>query len=195
MASVGEPVTFSAENSQQGTAAITQYQWQSGDGNNSGPVAESSFTTIYSQPGTYYPAVTVADAGGLSDSASMAITVNATLEGSSWYLSNTIPGTSITLNFGNGSLSGFAGCNNYNASYTTTLASGNTNSISVGPISSGQALCPEDVMVQEQEYLASLQTTSSYTINGSSLILTTASGSLNFGAAVATPYAEPAVTQ
>jgi len=194
MAFVGEPVTFSAANSQQGTAAITQYQWQSGDGNNSGPVAESSFTTIYSQPGTYYPAVLVADAGGSSDSASMAITINATLEGSSWYLSNTIPGTSITLDFGNGNLSGFAGCNSYNASYTTTYAAGNTNSISVGPISSSQALCTEDIMAQEQSYLSSLQTASSYTINGSTLTLTTTSGALTFGAAVATIQPVPAVS-
>ena len=31
---VGDPVTFSAAGSQPGTASITQYQWQSGDGNN-----------------------------------------------------------------------------------------------------------------------------------------------------------------
>jgi heat shock protein HslJ len=194
MAFVGEPVTFSAANSQQGTAAITQYQWQSGDGNNSGPVAESSFTTIYSQPGTYYPAVTVADAGGLSDSASMAITINATLEGSNWYLSNTISGTSITLDFGNGTLSGFAGCNNYNAGFTTTLAAGNTNSISIGPISSTGQLCSEPIMDQEQAYLASLQTASSYTINGATLTLTTASGPLTYGAAVATIQPVPVVS-
>jgi heat shock protein HslJ len=195
MAFVGEPITFSAANSQQGTAAITQYQWQSGDGNNSGPVAESSFTTIYSQPGTYYPAVMVADAGGLSDSASMAITINASLVGSHWILGNTIPGTSITVDFGNGNLSGFAGCNQYNATYTTTYAAGNTNSITVGPIGSSQALCSEEIMAQEQGYLSALQTASSYTINGSTLTLTTASGPLTFGAAVATPYAAPAVAQ
>ena len=181
---VGDPATFSAIGSQQGTAAITSYQFTSGDGNSQGPGPENTFTTIYSQPGVYNVSVTVADAGGLSDTASMQVTVNASLVGTSWYLLNTIPGTSISLDFGNGTLSGFAGCNSYNASYTTTLAAGNTNSISVGPITSTGALCAEDVMNQEQAYLAALQTASSYTITGTGLTLTTASGPLNFDAAV-----------
>jgi heat shock protein HslJ len=191
MAFVGEQVTFSAADSTQGTAAITSYQWQSGDGNNTGPGADSSFTTIYSQPGTYYPVVTVADAGGLSNSASMAITINANLEGTDWILSNTIPGTSISLQFANGNLSGFAGCNSYNAGYTTTLAAGPTNSISVGPIGSTQAFCDEPIMEQEQAYLANLQSASQYTISGDSLTLTTAGGPLTFGAAVATTLPAP----
>ena len=195
IAFVGEQVTFSAANSQQGTAAITSYDWQSGDGNNTGPGAESSFTTIYSQPGTYYPNVTVADAGGLSDTASMAITINATLEGTNWHLTTAIQGTSISLQFANGTLSGFAGCNSYSAGYTTTLAEGPTNSISVGPITSGQALCDENIMNQEQAYLASLQTASQYTISGTTLTLTSASGPLIFGAAVATIQPVPATTQ
>jgi heat shock protein HslJ len=186
-ASVGEQVIFSAANSSQGTAAIASYTWQSGDGNNAGPGPDSTFTTVYGQPGTYNPAVTVADASGLSDSASMAITVNANLEGTDWILGNTIPGTSISLQFANGNLSGFAGCNSYNASYTTTLAEGPTNSISVEPISSSQALCDEPIMNQEQGYLASLASASSYTISGTTLTLTTESGPLTFSAVVATP--------
>ncbi len=188
---VGDAVTFSAVASQQGTAAIANYQWQSGDGNNTGLVPGNSFTTVYSQPGTYYPTVTVADTAGLSDSASMAITINAGLSGTNWILSGTITGTAISLEFGNGSLSGFAGCNSYNASYSSTRAGGNTNNISLGPISSTAALCPEEIMSQEQAYLASLQTASSYTINGSTLTLTTASGPLTYGAATAVPL--PAV--
>jgi heat shock protein HslJ len=191
MAFVGEQVTFSAANSTQGTAAITSYQWQSGDGNNTGPGADSSFTTIYSQPGVYYPVVTVADAGGLSNSASMAITINANLEGTDWILSNTIPGTSISLVFANGNLSGFAGCNSYNAGYTTTLAAGPTNSIQVGPISSTQQACTPEILAQEQTYLANLQSASQYTISGTTLTLTTDDDTMTFGAAVATPLPAP----
>ena len=187
---VGDSVTFSAANSQQGTAAITSYQWQSGDGNNTAPGPDSSFTTIYYRPGTYYPVVTVADAGGLSDSASMAIVINAIFEGSNWILNGTIPGTSITLDVGNGTLSGFAGCNTYNASFTTTSAAGNSNQISVGPISSTQLLCSEEIMTQEQGYITNLQSASSYTINGTTLTLTTAGGPLTYSAAaVITPFA------
>jgi heat shock protein HslJ len=194
MAFVGEPVTFNAANSQS-TAAINSFQWQSGDGNNTPSSPDSSFTTIYGQPGVYYPSVTVTDGSGLSDSASMEIVINAQLEGTNWYLSNTIPGTSISLVFANGNISGFAGCNSYNTTYTTTLAAGPTNSISVGPIGAGQALCDEPIMNQEQAYLADLGTASSYTISGNSLILTTAAGQLSFGAAMATPAPMPVVTQ
>ncbi len=195
MANVGDSVTFSASASQQGTAAITGYQWQSGDGNNSSSIPDNTFSTIYSLPGVYYPSVTVTDANGLSDSASMSISINASLAGTTWLLNNVLPGTSISLEFGNGSIAGFAGCNNYNASYTTTLASGNTNNISIGPITNTSQMCPEDVMIQEQGYLSSLQSASSYTINGTTLTLATASGSLTFSAPVATPYTAPAATQ
>ena len=49
-------------------------------------------------------------------------------------------------------------------------------------------------MDQEQAYLASLQTASSYTINGATLTLTTASGPLTYGAAVATIQPVPVVS-
>ena len=191
MAFVGEPVVFSAAKSQQGTAAIASYQWQSGDGNDTGALPDNSFTTIYSQPGTYYPSVTVADAAGSSDSASMQIVINAPLHGTDWILGNTIPGSSISLTFANGTLSGFAGCNSYNAGYTTTLAAGNSNAITIGPITATGMACTPELASQELAYLDALQTASSYTINGATLTLTTASGPLTFGAAVATPYVTP----
>ncbi|MGD2048228.1 MAG: META domain-containing protein, partial [Chloroflexota bacterium] len=163
---VGEQVTFSAAGSQQGTEAIASYTWQSGDGNNIGPISENSFTTVYSRPGTYYPTVTVADANGLSDSASMAITVNANLEGTDWILNNTLPGTTISLVFANGNLSGFAGCNSYNASYSSTRVAGPSNNITVGPVISTGALCSEEINAQEQDYLTNLESATSYTISG-----------------------------
>jgi heat shock protein HslJ len=194
---VGEQVTFSAGNSQQGTAEITGYQWRSGDGNNTGSIPENSFTTIYNLPGTYYPEVTVTDASGLSDSASMAILINANLEGTDWILDGaSIGGTSISLVFRNGTLSGFAGCNSYNAEYVTTMAAGTSNSIQISPISSGQAFCDEPIMNQEQAYLTNLQTATSYLISGNSLTLTLVDGSqLVYYAAVATPAAGPVATQ
>jgi heat shock protein HslJ len=185
---VGDSVTFSAAGSQQGTGSITGYAWQSGDGNDTGPAAENAFTTIYAQPGTYYPSVTVVDENGLQDTASTTIVINSRLEGTAWYLANTVPGTSISIEFANGSLSGFAGCNSYSATYTSTRAGGNTNNITIGPITSSQAICSEEIMNQEQAYLAALQGATVYTINGTTLTLTTPSGPLTFGAAVPTPY-------
>jgi heat shock protein HslJ len=191
MAFVGEQVTFSAGDSKPGGGTIAGYRWQSGAGDGTEQVKENTFSTIYARPGTYYPSVTVVDANNLSDSASMAIVINANLEGTDWILQKTIPGTSISLNFRNGNLSGFAGCNNYNASYATTLAAGNSNAISVGAVSSSGAFCTEAIMNQEQGYLGSLQSASGYTINGNKLTLTTADGPLTFNAAAATPAAAP----
>ena len=124
----------------------------------------------------------------------MAITINANLEGTDWILSETIPGTSISLVFANGNLSGFASCNTYSASYTTTLAAGPTNSITVGPITTSQMACTPEILAQEQAYLSGLQTGTSYTISGNSLTLTLADGStLVYFAAVAVPA--PVTTQ
>ena len=189
--SVGEPVTFSATGSQQGTNPIAGYQWRSGDGNDTTPVPEDSFTTIYAKPGTYYPSVTVVDVSNLSDSAGTAIVVNATLEGTNWALQNAIAGTSITLQFVNGRLTGFAGCNTYNAGYTTTLAAGGTNDITVAPIAATGQVCSQEIMNQEQAYLESLEAATSYAIEGATLTLATVNGPLVFDAALPTAYTAP----
>jgi len=191
MAFVGESVTFSAAGSQQGAASIAGYVWQSGDGNNTGQVPDRTFTTIYARPGTYYPSVRVVDAEELSDSASLAILIHANLEGTKWILRGTDPGTSITLSLGNGRLSGFGGCNSYEATYSSTRTSGSSNSISVGPISATGQICSDLIMTQEQNYLNSLGRASGYTIDRTSLRLTTADGELTFDAAAATSAASP----
>ena len=189
MAFVGESVTFNAAGSTPGTGAISGFTWDSGDGSNTGQIPENSFTTVYSRPGTYYVSVTVVDANGLSGTASMAILINANLEGTNWILQNTIPGTTISLVFANGNLTGFGGCNSYNAGYTTTLAAGPANNITVSSISSTGALCSEEIMSQEQAFFTSLRSATSYLISGNSLILTLADGSeLIFFAAVPTPF-------
>ena len=190
-ATVGEAVTFTASNSQAG-ATVNSYQWQSGDGNNSNPSPDNSFTTIYSQPGVYYPTVTVTDGAGLSDSASMEVTVNGSLARTDWILSNTIPGTTISLDFGNGFLSGFGGCNTYSGSYRIP---GNSNNVKMDPITSTGALCSEEIMNQEQGYFTALQSASKFDISSNSLTLQTSQGPLTFYAAVATPAPVPTVSQ
>ena len=112
--------------------------------------------------------------------------VNLPLEGTPWYLSGVAEGTSISLAFSGDSISGFSGCNNYSATYRSTRAGGSSNKISVDSISSGQAMCDEAIMNQEQAFFANLQTTSGYTISGNTLTLDTGGGSLTFGAPQAT---------
>lgn len=84
--------------------------------------------------------------------------------------------TKLTAVFGmSGSLTGFAGCNDYNASYKATAPK-----ISIGPVASTRKHCEEPAGVSEQEtaYFAALETAAAYRIEGSRLELRTAGGAL-----------------
>ena len=84
--------------------------------------------------------------------------------------------TKLTAMFGkDGSLSGFGGCNEYNASYKAAAPK-----ISVGTVASTRKHCEEPAGVSEQEtaYLAALETAATYRVEGSRLELRTAGGAL-----------------
>lgn len=95
----------------------------------------------------------------------------AALEGSEWILSQYNNGkggvvtlladSEITATFTDGTVSGSAGCNRYNAGYEIT---GDT--ISIGPAATTRMFCgdPEGIMDQENAYLAALQTAATYQI-------------------------------
>lgn len=110
--------------------------------------------------------------------------VSPALTGTAWQLMaynngqggvvSTIAGSNVTATFDdNGGLSGFAGCNNYMASYEMTA-----DTIEIGPGGSTRKFCaqPEGVMAQETGYLQALAMAEVYTIEGSTLILSTAEG-------------------
>ena len=83
-----------------------------------------------------------------------------------------IPNVQITLTFNNdGTLTGFGGCNNYNANYKLT---GDTTefgkTITIGPIASTKMYCAE-TSDQESKYLANLQATKTYSIPNNTMIL------------------------
>ena len=81
-----------------------------------------------------------------------------------------IAATKLTAAFAkDGNLSGFAGCNNYAATYT-----GAPPKISIAKVSSTRKECatPNGVMDQESQYLAALSTAATYRIEGSRLELT-----------------------
>jgi heat shock protein HslJ len=85
-------------------------------------------------------------------------------------------GTTITASFGtDGNLTGNAGCNNYNGTYTV-----NGNQITIGPLASTRKMCndPAGVMDQETQYLAALETAATYQIEGTALELRTKDGAL-----------------
>jgi heat shock protein HslJ len=93
---------------------------------------------------------------------------------------SSVAGSEITATFDEeGNLSGSSGCNNYSTTYEV---SGDQMTIS-GPIASTMMMCPAPgVMEQEAEYLAALETVSSYRIEAKQLTLFNAQGQaiLNF---------------
>ncbi len=71
-AQTGETVTFNASASVAGDAAISAYNWNFGDG---GTASGETVSHVYSQPGTYFVVLNVADANGLGDTASQAVQI------------------------------------------------------------------------------------------------------------------------
>jgi len=71
-----------------------------------------------------------------------------------------------------GQMNGFAGCNSF---FGTYVASDMT--IETGQIGSTRMACPDDIMAAEQEFLAALQSATSYRIVADKLILESEDGS------------------
>ncbi len=89
-----------------------------------------------------------------------------------------IIGSELSMFFEAGTVSGSAGCNNYNAAYELE-----DNNIKIGPAAATRKMCndPEGVMEQEQEFLAALESVAVYKIDGDRLEMRTAEGSLAVG--------------
>ncbi len=69
---------------------------------------------------------------------------------------------------GNGQISGFAGCNNYNAALQAT-----EEGISIGPAAATLMMCEDvEVNAQESAYLAALQSAADATVRGDRLLVT-----------------------
>lgn len=107
------------------------------------------------------------------------------LEGTAWAVdgiaigndavSSTIAGTEADLVFDAGVVSGSAGCNALNGSYSID---GDTlgGAISFSEVATTKKLCEPDVMEQEQVILAALDAVASYTIAGSTMTLSDGDG-------------------
>jgi heat shock protein HslJ len=184
---VNQQATYSAANSTAGSSPITRYIWNFGNGNTF-ETTEPTAITVFQTSGVFWVNVTVVDANGLSGSAGMQTTANASVAGVEWVLANTIPGTSITLQFTNELISGFGGCNTYNASIV--IEDPNAGAYRLGPINSTSMACSTEISTQEQNYFAVLGATTRLSINGSQLTLTAPDGRslLYNGRPLATPY-------
>jgi heat shock protein HslJ len=90
-------------------------------------------------------------------------------------LASVVAGTEVTAVFGeDGNLSGSAGCNTYNATYTAK-----DGTIEIGPAASTRKMCgePQGVMEQETAYLTAISQSAKYELSGKTLTLRAADGS------------------
>jgi heat shock protein HslJ len=83
--------------------------------------------------------------------------------------------TKLTATFTKVNVTGFAGCNDYNATYEATPPK-----ISFGAVASTRKACssPSGVMEQESAYLAALATAATYQMQGTTLEFRTADGAI-----------------
>ena len=80
---------------------------------------------------------------------------------------------SVTAEFGSdGALSGFAGCNTYNATYALSGDDG----ISITGVATTRMACEDEAMTLETQYLAALEKATTYTISGTTLTLRDSTG-------------------
>jgi heat shock protein HslJ len=83
-------------------------------------------------------------------------------------------GTTVTAIFGaDGKLSGNAGCNTYNGTYTT-----DGDKITIGPLATTRMACEQAVMDQETAYLNALANAATFNLGKDSLELRDANGAL-----------------
>ncbi len=134
--------------------------------------------------------------------AAIAVTVTAcsasggtggTIDGTSWALTTydvsgtatAVPdGTRVDAKFADGKVSGFSGCNVYNAAVTISDAT-----IKVGPAATTAMACDPDKTALEQAYLANLANAATFTATSDALTLFDGSGKsiLVYAAAAANP--------
>ena len=102
---------------------------------------------------------------------------------SAWELSSLrgrtpLPGTHITLEFGDQALSGFTGCNYYGGGPDSgRYAATADGAFQIGPkFAVTVILCPEDITAQEKEYIAALTGASAFRLDGDRLELQDAAG-------------------
>ncbi len=107
------------------------------------------------------------------------------LEGTAWHATGINNGNeavvssslteTVTAMFGAAdALSGFAGCNEYNATYTLS----GTDAISITQVATTRKACAEDAMALESEYTAALGKAATYEISGDRLTLRDSSGAM-----------------
>lgn len=182
---VGEPIRFSAAGSTPGSSPIQSYAWNFGDGQSANSGASPDATHLYNQGGVFQVSVLVTDANGLTSSASAEVRVDTRLATTVWSLLPTsmtrpTPGVAITLQFLNGQVTGFSGCNSYTGAYSATDNGDGTFSVTASNLTSTKLVCPQEIMIIENDYLAALAQVNLAQVSGNTLTLSYPAGMLNF---------------
>jgi heat shock protein HslJ len=182
---IGEPVKIDASGSRAGSSPIVSYTWSFGNGTGQPASPNPTITTTYNSTGMYEITVVVADANGQTSSATSIITINARLDARAWTLSTIngqplLPGSAITLQFLNGQLAGFAGCNDYNGSYTALDHGDGTYGVTIDRITTGRRSCPQDVMTQEDHFTSTMEAVTTAAVQENMLTLSGPNGQLVF---------------
>lgn len=96
------------------------------------------------------------------------------LEGRSWTVTgynngrqavmSPIAGSRLTLSFGNGTISGQAGCNTFRTTYSTQ-----GNRITIGAAATTRKMCSDALMAQERDFLKALESATRWTVDGGRL--------------------------
>jgi putative lipoprotein len=101
-----------------------------------------------------------------------------TLEGPLWLLTQIngrqpLEGVNVYVTFENGKVSGSAGCNTFNGSYTS-----DASTVQIGPLSTTRKACaePAGIMDQENEFLKLMQAAATYSTANGMLTLNDANG-------------------
>ena len=182
---LGEPVRFDASASQPGSSPITTFSWDFGDGNVSGPSDVPEISYIYEVSGVYDVTVLVTDQNGLSSQNTTTLTVDARLESQTWTLDffngqPLVPGTAITMQFLEGRIEGFAGCNTYSAEYRAEQNEDGSFRVEITRVSSSRISCTDSINRQETEYLRAFETVENAIIDGNVLVLSFPGGFLQY---------------
>lgn len=187
---IGEPVEFDASASRPGSSPIASFRWSLGNGQDLPASAEPTASAIYNRAGDFEVTVFVQDAEGLSSYASTRITIDARLDTDVWRLSllnasPLLPGTAITMQFKEGELAGFAGCNAYSGNFTASLNEDGSYTLVISRLRTsrsliGRAACPQEFLDQEQAYLAILEQADRATIQQNRISVTSPAGELVF---------------
>jgi heat shock protein HslJ len=111
----------------------------------------------------------------------MQIVIDTRLEGPVWSLYPlTIPRSAITMQFLQGVLEGFSGCNTYSGTYTAVENEDGTYQVEIKDLVTTRLSCAEDIMEQEANYIAALGGVTAGRIEGNILTLSSAESELTY---------------